>query len=184
MSEAEDDNDGGGRVYVLNRFQREARAALGGEGREGETQARSAGPPIVAHSEEWQEEDIRSRQWLVPGYYMRGTVTLIAGKPSAGKSLLSIGHAVAAALGRPWGRFRPGGPLKVGMYCIEDDEEEVKKRLSAALSHHGATPRDLEGRLTRFYPSADPVLLRPGIDESGAFKLIESPAWRPFASRT
>jgi hypothetical protein len=161
-------------VVVLNRFQKAAQQAVdGGRPAAG---PRKPGASLDLHLEEWEEGEIVPRQWLVPGLFMRRTITMISGKPASGKSLFTIGLACAMALGQPWGRFRPTGRLNVGLYCIEDDDDEVRRRMSAALSHFGVTPRDLEGRLTRIYPASSPILLQYGVDETGVNQVRDTPA--------
>ena len=93
------------------------------------------------------EASISRRRWVVPGYGMRGTVTVLAGAPGAGKSLSVVCMAIALILGKPWSRFRPLQPCRVMVYNTEDDAEEQERRFSAGLKQFGAKPADLAGRL-------------------------------------
>src|SRR6185312_8795135 len=57
----------------------------------------------------WSEAELPRREWVVPGYALRGAVTVVVGPPSAMKSSLMLAWACALALGRDHGRFRPLG---------------------------------------------------------------------------
>ena len=100
----------------------------------------------------WIEQDIPKRPWLARGYFLRGSVTILAGPGSAGKSSLAIGWATAAALGRPWHRFTPATPLRVLLYNVEDDPDEQRRRFSAALRQFDRTPADLKGQIFGVQP--------------------------------
>jgi hypothetical protein len=114
--------------------------------------------------DEWDEGAIAPRSWVAHGYFLRGSVSLIAGIGSAGKSGLTIGYAVSLALNKPWGRFRPHAPSKVMIYNVEDDADEQKRRLSASLRQFGKGPIDIKGKVIRLGPhnvgtlvSRDPI---------------------------
>lgn len=100
----------------------------------------------------WIEQDMPTRPWIVPGYLMRGAVTLVAGMGSAGKSSLMVGWAVALAFAEPLGRFQPTAAAKVVLYNVEDDQHEQRRRLSAALRPIGRNALDLAGRIIRCGP--------------------------------
>lgn len=100
----------------------------------------------------WNEAAIPQRPWLARGYFMRGSVTVIAGPGSAGKSMLTCAWACALATGRQWSRLEPIQPLRVAIYNVEDDEDEQQRRLSATLQQQGLTPQDIAGRVLRLSP--------------------------------
>jgi hypothetical protein len=105
----------------------------------------------------WAEADIATRPWVAKGYFLRGAVSALSGMGSAGKSSLYVAWSVAAALGLPFGRFRPIGdkPLRVINYNVEDDADEQRRRYSAIARQFGVpiesilknllivTPRDI-----------------------------------------
>ncbi len=107
---------------------------------------------LWCRSDDWAEADIPERPWIAHGYLLRGSVTVAAGAGGAGKSSLMVGWAVAAALGAPFGRFRPKAPCRVLTYNVEDDDDEQRRRFSAALRPFGRSPRDLAGRVFRCGP--------------------------------
>lgn len=121
--------------------------------------ARHPSASLAVHAGAWTEADIPPRPWIVPGYFMRGTLTVISGHGSAGKSLLSCAWAISAATAQPIGRFRPREPVRVGLFNVEDDDAEQQRRLSAALRQFGMTPADVAGRIIRMHPTPIGTLL-------------------------
>lgn len=93
------------------------------------------------------EKDIPRREWLAKGYLIRGSVTLIAGAGSAGKSSLFKAWSIACALGMQYSRFSPVAQLKVLSYNVEDDRDEEDRRISAALRQFGCVGSALIGNL-------------------------------------
>ncbi|MBR0677232.1 AAA family ATPase [Roseomonas alkaliterrae] len=130
---------------------------------------RGGPPPLWVESGAWDESAIPPRPWLARGYLLRGSVTVLAGVGSAGKSSLCVSYAVALALGMRFGRFEPAGlpefqdagapKRKVLLYNVEDDDDEQRRRLSAALRQFGAAPADLDGHVFRCGPASIGTLL-------------------------
>jgi len=121
-------------------------------------------PSIWIDADDWDEADIPRRPWIVPGYALRGAVTLIAGPPSAMKSSMALGWASSIALCINYGRFHPivSGPAFV--YNVEDNQNEQRRRLSATLRQFGAMPADIKGKIYRIGPSTIGTLLERGDD--------------------
>jgi hypothetical protein len=107
----------------------------------------------------WSETLIKPRPWIVPGYLMRRTVTVVAGPGGAGKSSLTAGWCVALALGQPMGGFAPNAPYTSLIYNIEDDQEEQRRRFSAALRPYGRPPAAVAERIIRCGPTGVGTLL-------------------------
>lgn len=130
---------------------------------------RGGGAPLWMQGGAWVEQDIPARAWLARGYLLRGSVTVLAGVGSAGKSSLCVGYAVALALGMRFGRFEPadmpdgdssGAPhRKALLYNVEDDDDEQRRRLSAALRQFARGPSDIAGRVLRCGPASIGTLL-------------------------
>ena len=115
-------------------------------------------------ADDWDERTIPRRPWIVPGYALRGAVTLIAGPPSAMKSSTALGWAVSVALNREYGRFRPAISGPVFIYNVEDDRNEQRRRLSATLRQFGKNPVTLKDKLYRMGPSTIGTLLERAED--------------------
>lgn len=112
------------------------------------THGRTQEGPALWHSDdEWNEATIPRRPWIVPGYIMRGSVSLMAGQGSAGKSSVIKAWAIALVLGRDFSRFHSRTPLRVMTYNVEDDLHEERRRISATLRQFGATSAQLRGAL-------------------------------------
>lgn len=130
-------------------------------------------PHLPIEGEPWREDELEKRMWLAPGYLMEGSVTIMAGAPAAGKSLIACGYACALSLGTAWGRFRPAGQMRVSIVNVEDDDIEQKKRLSAVLRQFPSKgPADLNGWLVRIQPDKSPLLVKWVVDEEGAYEIV------------
>lgn len=104
---------------------------------------------LTVTDDDWEIASLPQRPWLAPPYLMRGQITLPHGPGGDGKSQLAIAWAVALALGKPFGRLKPKGRCRVMLTNFEDNADEQKRRISAALEYYGATPADLKGYLFR-----------------------------------
>jgi hypothetical protein len=83
---------------------------------------------------------IPRRPWAVPGYLMRGSVTVLSGQGAGGKSSLVVRWTINAATGQAIGQFIPSAALKVVNYNTEDDRDEQQRRYSAALKASSHDP--------------------------------------------
>jgi AAA domain/Primase C terminal 2 (PriCT-2)/Bifunctional DNA primase/polymerase, N-terminal len=101
----------------------------------------------------WSEENIPVRPWVARGYLLAGSVTLLGGTGSAGKSLLIKAWVIALVLGVRFGRFVPTRPCRVLSYNTEDDRHEERRRLSATLRQFDRTAHDLAGKLRLVGPT-------------------------------
>jgi hypothetical protein len=110
---------------------------------------RPAANALWHDAEVWGEEDIAPRPWLVPGYLLRGSVTVLSGPGGVSKSTLAATWAVALATGEPFGSFVPVERGRVVMLNCEDDQNEQRRRLSAVLKTGGKAPADLGKRIAR-----------------------------------
>jgi hypothetical protein len=114
---------------------------------------------VWVDADEWNESDLPRRPWIVPGYALRGSVTVVSGAGGVAKSALTAAWCVAVATGRPIGSFAPMAPGKALLLNVEDDVTEQRLRLSAILRQTGAVPRDIAGRLIRVGPNGVGTLL-------------------------
>jgi len=117
------------------------------------------GPVITVDAGDWCEGDIPQRPWIAHGYALRGHLTVLSGPGAGGKSMITLGWAVALALGRSFHRFRADKPCRCLVYNVEDDTDEQRRRLSAALRQFDAAPHDLVGRVIRVAPCANGSLV-------------------------
>lgn len=112
-------------------------------------------PPVtvIAEGAEWDENAIPPRPWIVPGYLMRGAVTVLSGPGSAGKSMLAVLWCCALASGEKIGHFAPRHPATVLTYNVEDDHDEQRRRFSATLRQLRQPISALADRVTRLWPA-------------------------------
>lgn len=87
------------------------------------------------------------RRWIYGRHLIRQFVSVTVAPGGVGKSSLLIGDALAMASGKPiMGQMVPA-PLRVWLWNLEDPIEELKRRIAAAMQHHGLSWSDLGGRL-------------------------------------
>ena len=75
------------------------------------------------------------REWAVPQFAPRGTVTVLAGPGGQGKSLLTLHLAAFAAAGRPWANFKIEQPIRTLCVSYEDGLPELYPRLKDITDH-------------------------------------------------
>ena len=125
--------------------------------------------PIETHAPaDWPTPP--ARQWILDGWLPAGRVTLFTGKGGAGKSLLTLGLALALAAGEDeWlgnqGEGSPrvrGGAGAVVWASWEDEPDEVWRRAQWIQDKQGKRPTeerfvlaDLAGRGPLWAPGAD-----------------------------
>lgn len=100
----------------------------------------------------WSEKDEPHRDWIVPGYIMRGAVSLVSGHGASGKSTLMVAWTIALAMQRTLGDFKPTKRMKVINYNTEDNIGEQRRRYSAAFRAQGVRITDVADRIIRIGP--------------------------------
>lgn len=87
-------------------------------------------------------------EWLCDRHYLRGALSLTVAPGGTGKSMLVLHEAISLAAGKPLIGCEVFGHRRV-LYVNggEDNEAVVRKRVDAALDHHGLTDAALGGRL-------------------------------------
>jgi hypothetical protein len=95
-----------------------------------------------------QPETIPQREWVYGRSIQRGHLRAVVAQGGAGKTILSVGEALAMVTGRDLlGQTIPGGPKRVWLWNLEDDREELSRIIQAACKHWNIVPADIEGRL-------------------------------------
>lgn len=109
-------------------------------------------------------EEIRERDWIVPGLIPNSTVTMLSGDGGTGKSLLAIQLAIAAATARPW-LEREVKPGPVVLISAEDDREELHRRFADVCRHYDVDLATIDNLHFLSLAGEDAVLGAP--DRSG-----------------
>lgn len=101
--------------------------------------ARGAQPPALTRAADLLQAADQPNRWLVDALLPRGALTVLAGPPKVGKSLLALSLAVAVASGQPFlGRAVQPGP--VFFWALEDGPDRLRARLRAILGRAGDDP--------------------------------------------
>jgi RecA-family ATPase len=120
----------------------------------------------------WDSEPCPEREWAVEDRIPLRQVTLFSGEGAIGKSMVELMLTVAHVTAKDWlGALpEPGGAFYIG---CEDDESELRIRLTPITRHYGTTFGELERDGFRFVSLAgeDAVLGAP--DREGIIKPTE-----------
>ena len=110
----------------------------------------------------FSEIDPRPLQWLWRGVFPLGKLSLIAGDPGLGKSLLTIDFAARVSTGSPWPDGSDNSQGSAIILSAEDDAEDtIRPRLDAA----GANVYNV------FYLEAIKEQIRKGVERNRQFNL-------------
>ena len=118
---------------------------------------------IPASEIDWT--DLPPRPWEFGNRLLRGQVSVLAGAGGVGKTALTITCALSMALGRnlldpsntrPQWTLRFNQPRTTYIYGLEDDLNEMKRRIMAVMNFHKINPPRPERRfdLWRRHPPA------------------------------
>lgn len=107
------------------------------------------------------------RQFLYARHYIRGIVSTTIAPSGVGKSQHAITDLIEMALGEALTGGKPSAKLTVWYINLEDDREELDRRIAATLLHYGKTQADLGGRL-HVSSADDPPLIIAGAIQNGA----------------
>ena len=104
---------------------------------------------VVATPYVWRDPTtIKPREWVYGRSIQRGHVRTILAPGAAGKTILSVGEALAMVTGRNLlGQEVPGGPMRVWLWNLEDDAEELARIIQAACKHWSIGPEHIRDRL-------------------------------------
>ena len=92
-------------------------------------------------------KSIPSRKWIYGRHFIRGFVTATAGTGGVGKSCIEITEAIAIATGRDLLGEPVVESCPVWYINLEDPQDEIDRRITAACLHHKIDRDALDGRL-------------------------------------
>jgi hypothetical protein len=98
-------------------------------------------PPLVPY----EPKSTPPRPWIVPGLACRGNVTMLAGPGGVAKSTWTLQVAIAAIIGREdISGFKVPTHQRVAVWNQEDDDDELRRRLSAIMQAFDVSWDDLK----------------------------------------
>ncbi len=106
--------------------------------------------PIIAQAFTWRDPaSLPAREWLYGRNLIRRFVSVTVAPGGLGKSSLTIVEALAMASNRQLLGEWVAGHLGVWLFNLEDPADELDRRITAAMMHHGVNPDEIAGRLFR-----------------------------------
>ena len=91
--------------------------------------------------------EIRPRRWIYGNHYLRSFVSVLASAGGIGKTSLQIVEGLSICTGRVLLGEEVRERCNVWIINLEDPEEEMDRRITAAMDHHKIKDEDIEGRL-------------------------------------
>src|ERR1044072_50490 len=106
----------------------------------------------IANAKDLNWRRIPPRPWLTANRLMRGQVTLLSGLGGVGKTALSITEGLSIATGRNLLDPSNTNPawkicadrLQVYFYNLEDDLDELMRRVMAVMNFHNMDPSEVD----------------------------------------
>jgi hypothetical protein len=99
-------------------------------------------------------ETPQPRGWLLGNAFCRGFISSLIGEGGTGKSALRMAQLLALATGKPLTGEFVFLRCRVLLISLEDDADELRRRLRAACLHHGIEQAELKGWLFLAAPGA------------------------------
>jgi hypothetical protein len=128
-----------------------ARASVPGNGRAPIGKARAADPePVSTAIHDAGDIDpakIPPRGWLLGATFCRKFLSGLIAEGAAGKTSIRYVQYLALASGKQFTGEHIYVRSRVLIVCLEDSLDEVKRRVAAAMLHHGIAPQDVKGWL-------------------------------------
>jgi hypothetical protein len=101
--------------------------------------------------DEWDAGDdndpIPPRGWLLGNVFCRRVVSSLIGDGGTGKTALRTAQCLALATKRKLTGEHVFQRCRVLIVCLEDDRDELRRRVRAAMLHHGISAADVRGWL-------------------------------------
>ncbi len=101
--------------------------------------------------DEWDAGDdpgpIPPRQWLLGNQFCRGFISSIVAAGGTGKSALRLVQLISLAIGRPLCGQHVFRRCRVLLISLEDDHNEMERRIKAVLDHYKIDRAELKGWL-------------------------------------
>lgn len=116
------------------------------------------------------DDPIQPRQWLLGNTFARGYLSSLVAAGATGKTSVRIAQALAMATGRPLTGEKVHHRSRVLIISLEDDMDELRRRVRAARIHYGISGAEIDGWLFLTCPLGQKIAL---LDPSG--RVVEGP---------
>jgi hypothetical protein len=137
---------------------------------EGRRQRKAAQADSPTDLGEWNVSrdpgQIPPRQWLLGNQFCRGFVSSLFAAGGVGKSALRLLQLMSLALGKPLCGQHVFRRCRVLLISLEDDHDELQRRIKAVLQHYKIERSDLEDYLW----AATPLWMTKLAQSNGRFK--------------
>jgi hypothetical protein len=100
------------------------------------------------------QDEIPPRGWLLGNTFCRRFISSVIGDGGVGKTALRIAQALSLASGRSLTGEHVFKRCKVLLVSLEDDVDELRRRVRAAMLYHGVTRAEVKGWLYLAAPGA------------------------------
>ncbi len=112
-------------------------------------------PPGLGEWDAGNDTDLPSpRAWLLGVLFCRMFMSSLLGDGGVGKTALRIAQLLSLAIGRALTGDHVFQRCRVLIVSLEDNRDELKRRVLAACLHHGIQPSELKGWLFLASPGA------------------------------
>lgn len=90
-------------------------------------------------------DEIPPRRWLLGNIFCRRFVSSLIADGGVGKTAVRIAQLLALATGRPLTGEHVFQRSRVLYLSLEDDRDELRRRVRAAMLHHGVSAEEIRG---------------------------------------
>lgn len=112
---------------------------------------RAGGVTSVDELEVWDAGDddyqIAPREWLLGTIFCRTFMSSLLADGGVGKTALRVAQLISLAIGRSLTGEHIFQRCRVLIVSLEDDRDELRRRVYAVIRHHGISPAELRGWL-------------------------------------
>jgi hypothetical protein len=117
-------------------------------------------PKLIVHNAgQIRATPIPPRQWLLGNTFCRKFLSSLVGSGGEGKTAVRYAQYLAVASGRKLTGEHVHCRGRVLIVCLEDDLDEVRRRVDAAMRHHKVSPKDIDDWLFYCAPRGLKLLL-------------------------
>jgi hypothetical protein len=116
--------------------------------------------------DEWNAGDdpgfLPPREWLLANQFCHGFISSIVAAGGTGKTALRLLQFISLAIGRELCGQHVFRRSRVLLISLEDDRDELQRRITAVLKHYGIDRRELDGWLFCAAPKLSKIAMMKG----------------------